>query len=183
MRAWKSGFVMAVGLVVTPGTAPAQPHVDERAMTEMSHVRSRHAGLRELIARGVEESPAFRRMADAINASDGIVFVESGVCKYGVRACLVKVTSAGRHRFLFVKVDTGKRDRELIASIGHELRHAIEVLSDPGVTNYAGMYFFYKSNPDHGGFSSPAFETKAAIEAGEAVADEIGRSQRSNASE
>lgn len=92
----------------------------------------------------------------------------------------MKVTSSGQHRFLFVKVDIGKTDRELMASIGHELRHAVEVLSAPGVRDQSGLYFLYKLNPERGGFSfsSPSFETTAAIEAGEAVADEIRRFQR-----
>ena len=28
-----------------------------------------------------------------------------------------------------------------MASIGHELQHAIEMLSNPAVTDYASMYF------------------------------------------
>lgn len=94
-----------------------------------------------------------------------------------MRACLVTVTSAGRHRSLFVKVDIEKADRPLMASIGHELRHAIEVLSDARVTDRGTMYLFYKRTRDRAG-TSTAFETEAAIKAGEAVADEIGRFQR-----
>ena len=82
-----------------------------------------------------------------------------------------------------MKVDIAKSDRELMAAIGHELRHAIEVLSDPRVTDLRSMYIFYKRNRDRAGTStlgtSTAFETKAAIEAGKAVADEIGRQRRS----
>jgi hypothetical protein len=53
-----------------------------------------------------------------------------------------------------------------------------EMADQPGVTDLASMYFFYKYNSDRGSFSSPAFETVAAIEAGHTVADEIGRFQR-----
>jgi len=97
--------------------------------------------------------------------------------------CLVKVASAGAQRFLFVKVDIARADRALIGSIGHELQHAVEVLSNPAVTDYSDMYFFYKFNRDRGGFSSPYFETRAAIEAGETVAEEIGRYQHSRGRE
>ena len=178
MREWTCGFVMAIGLVAIPNTAPAQTQPGEPAGTEIGHVRSHHQALRAMIATASEQSSTFRRMVETINASDGIVYIEPGVCRHGVRACLVKVTSAGRYRSLFVNVDITKAERKLMAAIGHELRHAIEILGEPGVTDRASMYFFYKYNSDRGSFSSPAFETVAAIEAGDTVADEIGRFQR-----
>ena len=180
MRAWTTGFMMAIELVAIPGTALPQPRLGEPTITKMSHVRSGQPALVALITRAGEQSLTFRRLVETIEASDGIVYVEPGFCRHGVRSCLVKVTSSGQHRFLFVKVDIGKTDRELMAWIGHELRHAVEVLSAPGVRDQSGLYFLYKLNPERGGFSfsSPSFETTAAIDAGEAVADEIRRFQR-----
>ena len=182
MGGWTSGLMMAIGLIAIPETAVAQPHLAEPTVTEMSHVRSRHPELRALIMRASEQSLTFRRMVDTIDASDGIVYVEPGVCRHGVRACLVSVTSAGRHRSLFVKVDIEKADGPLMSAIGHELRHAIEVLSDTGVTDRGTMYLFYKRTRDRAG-TSTSFETEAAVRAGEAVANEIGRFQRAKAKE
>jgi hypothetical protein len=88
------------------------------------------------------------------------------------------VTSAGRQRSLFVKVDITKAERKLIAAIGHELRHAIEVLRNPSVTDYATMVIFYMKKGERVG-TPTAFETAAAMQTGETVADEIGRYQRS----
>jgi hypothetical protein len=174
MSTWTTGLAMVITLVAIPATAETQPKRGAPS-SELPHVRSRHQPLRALIARGIEQSPTFRRLVETIEASDGIVYIEPGVCKHGVRACLVQVASAGGRRFLFVKVDITKADRALIGSIGHELQHAVEVLTNPAVKDYSDLYFFYKSNRDRGAFSSPAFETRAAIEAGETVADEIGR--------
>jgi hypothetical protein len=53
----------------------------------------------------------------------------------------VSVTKAGPYRLLSVKVDTHRADCDLMGSIGHELRHTIEVLSDRTVTSSAAMYF------------------------------------------
>ena len=138
---------MAIGLLAIPNSAPAQTHADEPAGTEIGHVRSHHPGLRTMIATASDQSPTFRRMVETIDASDGIVYIEPGACGHGVRACLVKVTSAGKYRSLFVKVDIVGADRQVMASIGHELRHAIEILGEPGVTNPASMHFFYKYQP------------------------------------
>jgi hypothetical protein len=171
---------MAVGLIAIPGTAVTQPLEGDAATTELIRVRSRHPALHPLIVRAEKESATFSRMVHTINASDGIVFVDPGTCGHGLRACLVKVASSGQNRFLFVKVDTGKADHEVMASIGHELQHAVEVLSNPAVRDQSSMYFFYRFNRDRGSFSSPAFETTAAIEAGQAVADEVRRFQRAS---
>jgi hypothetical protein len=130
------------GLLALPNTAAAETQVDEPAATSVGHVRSRHQALRTMIATASEQSPTFRRMVETINTSDGIVYVEPGGCRHGVRACLVTVTSVGRYRFLFVKVDIVRADHEVMASISHELRHAVELLGEPRVRNLRTMYFF-----------------------------------------
>ena len=177
MRGWTSRLVMAIGLVAIPGIAVAQPLEGDPASTELPRVRSRHAALQALIARAEVQSPTFHRLVQTINASDGIVYIDPGTCRHGVRACLAHLSSAGGHRFLFVKVDVGRAHHVVMASIGHELQHAIEVLNNPEVTDGVSLYFFYKLNDDHFG-TSVSFETVAAIEAGDAVADEIRRFQR-----
>ena len=48
MREWTSGFVMAVGLLAIPNTAPAQTQPGEPAGTEIGHVRSNHPALRAI---------------------------------------------------------------------------------------------------------------------------------------
>ena len=118
-------------------------------------------------------------MVETINASDGIVYVEDGQCGHGVRACFTSVTAAGRNRILSVKVDTRNADWDLMGSIAHELRHTIEVLGNPKVVDNESMLFFYASV----GSRRPGrvFETIAAVEAGNAVRDELRKHARMNA--
>jgi hypothetical protein len=137
-----------------------------------SHVRSINAFLRALIARAIEQSATFRRLVDAINASDGIVYVEAGRCRYS-RACLTGVSEAGASRMLWVTVDTRRVDSELIASIGHELQHAVEIVSDPDVRDTASMYMFYSRFARRVGTGRGAWETNAATKVGNAVRTEI----------
>src|SRR6185503_12991737 len=98
---------------------------------------------------------------------DGIVYVEHGACLRGVRACLaLEVTTAGDYRILRVMVDARQPDWDVMASIGHELRHAIEVLENRALVDTASVYlFFAKGSVDNG----RPFETSEAIEAGFAV--------------
>jgi hypothetical protein len=140
-----------------------------------SRVRSGNATLASFIADARHRSPTFSRIVDEINDTDGLVYVEQGRCRH-VRACLLlSVSVAGPYRVLRVLVDVRKTDADLMGSIGHELQHALEVLSDRQITSDAAILFFYQR---HGKRVKNIFETEAAIAAGDAVRDEITRSQR-----
>jgi hypothetical protein len=235
MREWTFGFVMAVGLVAMPNTAPAQTQSGEPAGTEIGHptmvlhsinyaassldvldeakarvasvykvigvrtglagaaripeamdetvstesssqVRSSSSAIKALIVQASEQSATFRSMVETIDASDSLVYVEEGTCGRGVRACFSGITIADSHRFLWVKVDIRKADWDLMASIGHELRHLIEVLDAPEVTTWAAMFIFYTRQGLIG--TAGAFETVAAVRAGEAVRAELREFRR-----
>jgi len=97
-----------------------------------------------LLREGSDLSPTFRRLVETIDRSDGLVYVESGRCGHHVRACLaMTVRRAGPHRVLRILVDTHRDHEELVAAIGHELQHAVEVLSDPHVIDDVTIYNFF----------------------------------------
>jgi hypothetical protein len=152
---WTAAFILAAGV-----TASAQ-----------EAVRSSQSGLTALIARANTQSQTFGRLSNDVNASDGIVYVEPGLCGRGAAACLTDVTIAGDKRILWVRVDARRADIDLIASIGHELRHAVEVLGNPTIKTNAAMHLFYVREGVVRG--SSAFETAAAVEAGTAVRAEL----------
>jgi hypothetical protein len=134
-------------------------------------VRSSHAYLRAMIDQALARSSTFRRIVAAIEATDGIVYVEHGDCKHGVRACLVlDVTAAAGYRILRIIVDARQPDWDVMASIGHELRHALEVLEDPGLVDTPGVYLFYAQAHQE---KDRPFETRAAVDAGSAVRNEV----------
>ena len=110
-----------------------------------------------------------------IQATDGVVYVEEGRCGFGVLSCLwLSVTVSGPFRVLRVRVDRRRRgaDCDLMASIGHELKHAIEVLSEPHVTDMPSMYSFLERQGRNG---LERFETQAAIRVGLQVGKETCR--------
>ena len=142
---------------------------------ETSRVRSEDPALSALIRRGTEGSPTFRRLAETIQATDGLVYIVRGRCGHRVRACLVLwMGFAGPYRVLRVNVAGGKSNIETMASIAHELTHALEVLSEPGVRSGFGMYQLFGRNH---AWRSETFETAAAIGAGNAVYEELNHSQ------
>ena len=170
---------LAVTVVLVAGLMGAgrAAGAEERApATDRSRVRSNNTAIVALIAQAEQQSPTFRAMVETIDASDGIVYIQAAPCRHGVQACLKNVTAVGAHRFLWVNVNVRKDDRDLMASIGHELRHAIEVLNEPSVRNFTAMHMLYRRIGTYG--DTTAFETSAATKAGEAVRTEVGQFKR-----
>src|SRR5262245_4178733 len=117
------------------------------------------------------QSKTFRGLIEQINTTDGIVYIVDGDCgQRAVHACLKWVmTPAGSHRVLRILIDNRQTDREAMGSIGHELQHAVEVLSDPTVRTPSQMYLLYRRLCPQCGL---LFETEAAVRAGDAVRGE-----------
>lgn len=161
---------LTIAGLASAGARQAVAAVSQRSMPR---VRSSVPPIAALIARTPEQSATFRRLIDAISASDGIVYVEAGECGHDVTACLVGVTTAGAFRILWIKVDATKSECDLIASISHELQHAVEVLHDSDARSGAEMFLYYLRNARRGSGPNVAFETTAAIDAGIAVRSEL----------
>ena len=138
----------------------------------LARVRSEVSVINTAIARGHERSPTFRRLVETIDNSDGIVHVQEGQCGMSVRACLqLWMGVAGPNRFLRIHVSPRKAPGcELVVSIGHELQHAIEVLSHPKIRDSLSMYNLFDLNrrTQYG-----TFETDAAVQVGRTIDREI----------
>jgi hypothetical protein len=138
-----------------------------------SAVRSSDRGLNEVMAEGYARSTTFRGLVDGIGRTDALVYVEAGICAFGhLDACLLPYLAvADGSRYLRVvltePVPWGRRDR-LIALIGHELQHALEVAERPDVLDVTSMSEMFRRI----GFplkSRSGYETSAARAAGAAV--------------
>jgi hypothetical protein len=79
---------------------------------------------------------------DTIAVTDGIVFIEAGRCGSAPACLSLTLTLAGPNRILRVLVDTQRPDCEVMASIGHELWHAVEVLRERWIRSTGEMYGF-----------------------------------------
>jgi hypothetical protein len=140
----------------------------DTAGTPVPRVRSESPELAAVIRRASDASATFRRLTATIDNTDGLIYVDDGKCGHGVSACLLlSVQSTGPFRILRIKVAARRLDCALIASIGHELQHAIEVLSDAHVTDGVGAYALFERIAPGGPISDRGtFETPAAVRAG-----------------
>jgi hypothetical protein len=169
------GCVVVTGIVGTTQEASGQARADETVSGKTNAVRSEDAQIRSTIDEASRRSSTFRDLVGSISKTDGVVYVERGRCGRGVRACLLMaVTVAGPLRLLRVRLDPQRRDDELIVSLGHELRHALEILAEPAIRSGASMLLYYKRFGTWLGDAT--FETPAAKAASDAIQRELRQS-------
>ena len=175
-RAMGAAVVLAVlgsplrASATEPGAAIGQPSL----MAPEARVRGVSPRMVAVINDATARSKTVRALVDQIGRTDGIVYVAEGQCGHGVSACLLlTMTLMGPNRVLRILVDPGREDCEVMGLIGHELQHAVEVLSHRTIRSGSAMTLLYeKEGSKKGGL----FETDAAIKAGNAVRAELGES-------
>lgn len=99
-----------------------------------------------LIREGYDRSPSCRELIDTPQRSNVIVLLQFGLCSGGrIRSCLVSVNGSRDERHMRIKVDPQHtiHDR-LIATIAHELQHAVEIAEDAAVIDSAETLKLYR---------------------------------------
>ena len=151
-----------VVLVLMLGVSPRLLASDEPVQA-FPRVRGVTPSVEQAISLAAERSPTFQSLVTTIESTDGIVYVHRGRCGRQVLSCLLlAITKAGDYRLLHIRIDERRKDHDLMVSIAHELKHAIELLSDPTIIDSTSAQNFY-----HRGAAPKelySFETEAAIE-------------------
>lgn len=125
-------------LALLPPTAVGDaPHVP--------HVRVRHAGIEPLLREAIEKSATTRALVAALDASDVIVYIEflPGMPP-SLPAGLTFAAAGGRFRYLRISLNPGQIRSQMIAMIGHELQHAVEIAAEPGIRSRRDLENHYK---------------------------------------
>jgi hypothetical protein len=128
-----------------------------------------------LLTDGLKRSPTLRRIVDRIGELKGIVYIAEGhyVQPRSGRALTGalshEVAMAGAHTVLRVTLALESGDRP-IATLAHELQHAVEVLESPA-RNEAAVDALFERIGSHEYYG--IFETGAAIGVEHTVAREL----------
>jgi hypothetical protein len=134
--------------------------VNLNARNASSSIRPESRAVRALIDRGLERSGTFRDLVRELDNADILVYVRFSRCDGGVPACLLWASSGSAPRRLLIKIDRfGRSENDLTALLAHELQHAFEVASAPGVTDVTSFQQWFEA---HGWRGSDGFETNKA---------------------
>ncbi len=100
--------------------------------------------LAEAVSDGLRRSPTFGAIMRALEDTDVIVqVVWLPNLPRGTDAQLALVNGGGDFRFLRIHVGFTRRGDDLIALLGHELLHALEIAAAPEVRNEQALAAYY----------------------------------------
>ncbi len=137
-----------------------------------SRVRPLSAHVEKLLADGMAGSPTFRQMLNRIESSDVIVYIEARPdLRAGVGGVMRFITRSASARFLRIQVSSAQARHVQIAMLGHELRHALEIVDQPGIGTADDLHQFYRERGVRTGLGT--FDSIAAQQAGYAVRNEL----------
>ncbi|MBI4264084.1 MAG: hypothetical protein HY657_06900 [Acidobacteria bacterium] len=158
---------LVLGAVVGALLAAAPARAGELRDFE-HHVRTTDLYLRELIRDAVDTSPTFRALVARLQRSDVIVYVSREGTLPSVDGQLTFRVASGGVRYLAIRLAWNRTPRRHVASLAHELQHAVEIADAPWVVDEATLEREYARMGDHGPEygTVKTFETKAAIQAG-----------------
>jgi hypothetical protein len=144
------------------------------------HVRTTDPTLRELIRDARATSPTFRRLIARLERSDVIVYVSRHYdMSPALDGLLTFTANAGGVRYLSIRLAWDRPARRLVATLGHELQHAVEIADADDVVDEASLALAYERMGEPGSLNvraSQTFETREAIDTGQQVWREYGAS-------
>lgn len=161
------GSICLAANLLTPGAAPAP------SSSVGARVRGATPAINTMLANGVRRSSTLARLVKEIDSTDVIVYVELiSTLPAGLDGRLTFLTTAGGIRYLRVQVPTNVAKDDLLAVIGHELQHALEVAENPSVRSSDDLAVLYRRIGVQGA-STDRFDTAAARSIGRRVRAEL----------
>jgi hypothetical protein len=142
------------------------------------HVRLSDGYSRALLERGCGRSATFRELVGQIEASDLIVYVRSSSAERpGPIGRTVFLTAAAGRRYVVISLSRCLSTGQLVALLGHELQHALEIGAAPEVVDEATLRRLYERIGTGGRRLDGTwqFDTNAAVVTGRRVLKEISR--------
>jgi hypothetical protein len=130
MAAWAMQIVAMISLCGAPCWARGLQEAPPRLGLELNRIRSSHGGIDARVRDGYRRSPTFKMLVDTLERSAVFVYITPGRCRpmdaQRLTACLITFgVDRGVHQLRII-VDIGLATDHLIATLGHELQHAIE---------------------------------------------------------
>jgi hypothetical protein len=136
-------------------------------------VRSIDPRVVELLETGMQRSPTFAGLVTSVSATDVIVYIERvRELPRTMAGRLLLLPIAGNQRYLRIQVLRNLPPPDLIALIGHELRHALEIAQEPTVRDTPAMISLFQ-RIGQSSTETHTFDTLAAQNAGRRVRREL----------
>lgn len=151
------------GHAAASSPAPGNPTARVRPMQPL---------VERLVAAGMGRSAAFRQLVRQIEASDVIVYIEARRdLRAGVGASMRFLATSATDRFVKIHLDANHNPHVLVALLGHELQHVVEVAQNRSIRSADDVRAFYRESGIRTGPDS--FDSEAARQMGYLVREEL----------
>jgi hypothetical protein len=108
-------------------------------------VRPADARIASLLLDGMRRSPSLADLVDRVEASNVIVYLElQPSLTDHLMGCLTWMGKVAGYRYVRASLNPDMATDTLIAAIGHELRHVVEIIENPSVTDEASLRSLYQ---------------------------------------
>jgi hypothetical protein len=107
-------------------------------------IRTLDPRLAELVQEGIARSETFRDLVQRLTRGDVVVYVRYDTLPAGVHGCLSFLSRVGGVRYVLVSLTADLDSARSIVVLGHELRHAVEVVEQPSIVDTATFAAAYE---------------------------------------
>jgi hypothetical protein len=174
---------MLLTMLSAPPAAAQEP---QDQSSSAPHVRPVN-GLRSLVDEAARRSLEVRTLLDQLDATDVIVYIRGRNFEdpeLDGRVGLLAVTSL--QRYLVIEISGLENTIVQMATLGHELYHALEIAREPSIVDARTLAAHYRRIGEQQGdaIGRLTFETAAAFEAGRRTRREllVNRTRSANGS-
>ena len=171
-----AGLVM---LAVSASGATAQEPSGPAAfvLSPGSRVRCLDREARQLMEAAVADSPTIARLVTVLQSTDLVVGIEAhAFTKKSLKGDARVIAASPGVRHLRIRIGIPGAQSDLIAVLGHELQHAVEIADAPDVRDAATLRAHYL-RIGHEPMGRGYYETDAAVEVGRRVSAEVAGSR------
>ncbi len=146
-------------------------------IADMPHLRPLDNGLHQLVEMGIRNSPSFRALVNRLSTSDVVVYIRCGRrLRAGLSGQLTFLGTSAGIRYVVVAIQPDDLPERKIATLGHELQHAVEVADTPSIVDTPSLGVAYSRMGRSGRTGmGTSFDTTAAIDTGAQVWREIAK--------
>jgi hypothetical protein len=130
--------VAAAQVVVAPGRVAT---VDGQGANAWSgNIRASDNELVALLEEGIKRSQTFKGLVDRLAKSDVILYVRPDVtAKANAPTKLTFLAAKGGFRYLVIRVGAGQSKDKQLATLGHEMQHAVTIADAASVVDSASL--------------------------------------------
>jgi hypothetical protein len=103
------------------------------------NIRASDDELVALLDEGVKRSPTFKGLVDRLAKSDVILYVRPDVTAKNNAMKLTFLAAKGGYRYLVIRVGAGRSKDQQLATLGHEMQHAVIIADAASVVDSASL--------------------------------------------